>query len=91
MRLLRHVQAQLYSARGRDQPLCAARLEGAAAGGNQTASFASKTKKLDSKPIGHDVPGVGAYNPKSPRSRTVGGDSAFKRKVDRLAKERIHG
>ena len=65
--------------------------EGAAAGGNQTASFASKTKKLDSKPIGHDVPGVGAYNPKSPRSRTVGGDSAFKSKVDRLAKERIDG
>ena len=32
VRLLRHVQAQLYSARGRDQPLCAARLEGAAAG-----------------------------------------------------------
>ena len=65
--------------------------EGAAAAGRQTASFASKTKKLDSKPIGHDVPGVGAYDPKSPRSRTVGGDSAFKSKVDRLAKERIDG
>ena len=65
--------------------------EGAAAAGKQTASFASKTKKLNTKPMGHDVPGVGEYNPQEARSRTVGGDSAFKSKVDRLAKERIDG